>query len=75
MDKVKIAFYEDYGNRTIKTVHNVIPTSITMRARTDLYGKKELYLSYDIVDVIKHHGCYTLSTGIIFSIFPEDKEI
>ncbi len=73
MEKVKIVFYENYGSKAIKTIHNVIPTSISMRARNDMYGRKELYLSYDIVDEIKHYGSFTLSNGVIFSVFA-DKE-
>lgn len=73
MEKVKIVFYENYGSKAIRTIHNVVPTSISMSARSDMYGRKELYLSYDIMDVIKHHGSFTLSNGVIFSVFA-DKE-
>lgn len=69
MDKVRIIFYENYGSNAVKEVHNVIPTSIRMYARNDLYGRKQLYLSYKISDVIEHDGSYALKEGISFSIF------
>ena len=74
MDKVKIVFYENYGNKRIKTIHNVIPTSITMDVRKDWCGRKEKYLRYTIEDVIKHDGSFTLSPDTLFSVFADKGE-
>ena len=72
MGKVKIYFYSNYGSKKIKTIHNVIPSSIRMDRRKNILGKYEKYLHFTIEDVIKHYGSFTLEEDTLFSIYRED---
>lgn len=73
---VQITFYEDYGQKSFKVVNDVVPNSIHMSYKRDLYGNRKKYIAFDyVVGNHKYHTWVDLAEDTTFGIYTNNLEV